>query len=198
MDQSLNTKKLLGTTLKELMAEKPFDKITVSELTKRCGLNRQTFYYHFETIIDLFQWVLSQEAGPLLEQFKQNPYQWKGAILQILYFMKENCAAVLCALHSIENQQIRSFFVEYFRQAFSGLFDFICRDLAVDQEFKDFMMTLHITGAAGLAIQWLESGMKQTPEQLTEWLGFYLEGNVRGTFERYAKSKNSREQGSGT
>ena len=194
MDQSLNTKKILGITLKELMAEKPFDKITVSELTKRCGLNRQTFYYHFETIIDLFQWVLSQEAGPLLEQFKQNPYQWKGAILQILYFMQENSAAVLCALRSIENQQIRGFFVEYFRQAFSGLFDFICRDLDVDQEFKDFMMTLHITGAAGLAIQWLESGMKQTPEQLTEWLGFYLEGNVRGTFERYAKSRQNSEK----
>lgn len=194
MDQSLNTKKILGTTLKELMAEKPFDKITVSELTKRCGLNRQTFYYHFETIIDLFQWVLSQEAGPLLEQFKQNPYQWKGAILQILYFMRENSAAVLCALRSIENQQIRGFFVEYFRQAFNGLFDFICRDLDVDQEFKDFMMTLHITGAAGLAIQWLESGMKQTPEQLTEWLGFYLEGNVRGTFERYAKSRQDSEK----
>lgn len=194
MDQSLNTKKQLGTTLKELMAEKPFDKITVSELTKRSGLNRQTFYYHFETIIDLFQWVLYQEAGPLLEQFKQNPYQWKQAILQILYFMKENSAAVLCALRSIENQQIRAFFVEYFRQAFSGLFDFICRDLAVDQEFKDFMMTLHITGAAGLAIQWLENGMKESPEQLTEWLGFYLEGNVRGTFERYAKSRQNSEK----
>ena len=190
MDQSLNTKKLLGETLKELMAEKPFDKITVSELTKRCELNRQTFYYHFETIIDLFKWVLNEEAGPLLEKFRQSPDQWKEAVLQILYFMKENSAAVLCALRSIENQQIRAFFIEYFRQVFSGLFDFICGDLKVDQEFKDFMMTLHITGAAGLAIQWLESGMKQSPEQLTEWLGFYLEGNVRGSFERYA-GKNS-------
>ncbi len=189
MDQSLNTKKLLGQTLKDLMAEKPFDKITVSELTKRCGLNRQTFYYHFETIIDLFQWVLNEEAGPLLEQFRQNPYQWKEAVLQILYFMKENSAAVLCALRSIENLQIRALFMGYFRQVFSGLFDFICRDLDVDAEFKEFMMTLHITGAAGLAIQWLENGMKETPEQLSEWLGFYLDGNVRGTFERYARKK---------
>ena len=190
MDQAYNTKKLFANTLKELLAEKPFDKITVSELTKRCGLNRQTFYYHFETIIDLFQWELNEEAGPLLEKFRQSPYQWKEAVLQILYFMQENSAAVLCALRSIENQQIRAFFIDYFRQVFSGLFDFICRDLKVDQEFKDFMMTLHITGAAGLAIQWLESGMKQSPEQLTEWLGFYLEGNIRGSFERYAGKNN--------
>ena len=193
MDQSLNTKKLLGSTLKEMMAEKPFDKITVSELTKRCGLNRQTFYYHFETIIDLFKWMLYEETGPLLDRFSQDPYQWKEAVLQILYYMKENSATVLCALRSIENQQIRAFFTDYFRQAFNGLFSFICEDLDVDQEFKEFMMTLHITGAAGLAIQWLEYGMKESPEQISEWLGFYLDGNVRGTFERYAQKKG-REQ----
>lgn len=195
MDQAYNTKKLLGNTLKEMMAEKPFDKITVSELTKRCGVNRQTFYYHFETIIDLYKWVLQEEAGPLLVQFTSNPYGWKEAVLDILYFIKANDQAVLSALRTVENQQIRAFFVDYFRQVFSVLFDFICRDLDVDRDFKDFIANLHIIGAAGLAIQWLESGMKESPEQITEWLGFYLEGNIRGTFERYAekKAKNNLE-----
>ena len=189
MDQAYNTKKLLGNTLKELMAEKPFDKITVSELTKRCGVNRQTFYYHFETIIDLFKWVLNEEAGPLLSEFTNSPYRWKEAIPGILYFIKANDQAVLSAMRSIENQQIRDFFIDYFRQIFSGLFDFICLDLDVDQDFKDFIANLLVTGAAGLAIQWLENGMKESPEQIAEWLGFYLEGNIRSTFERYAKKK---------
>ena len=190
MDQAYNTKRLLGKTLQEMMAEKPFEKITVSELTKRCGVNRQTFYYHFETIIDLFQWLLQEEATPLMEEFKRNPYEWKEAVLHILYFIKENDAAVLCALRSIENMQVRSFFMDYFREIFSKLFDFICAGLDVDEDFKDFIITLHITGASGLAMQWLESGMKQSPEQLTEWLGLYLEGNIRGTFERYAEKKS--------
>ena len=191
MDQSLSTKKLLGDTLVELMSEKPFDKITVSELTKRCGLNRQTFYYHFETIIDLFEWKLAQEAGPLLEQFTGNPLEWNLAIQQILYFMKENSAAVLCALHSIENQQIRAFFIRYFSQAFSGFFDSICQGLDIDQEFKDFMIKLHITSATALALQWLESGMKESPEQLTEWLSIYAGSNMRDAFERYTKTKQN-------
>lgn len=190
MDQAYNTKRALGETLKEMMAEKPFEKITVSELTKRCGVNRQTFYYHFQTIIDLFNWVLQEEANPLMEEFKRNPYEWKEAILHILYFIRENDSAVLCALRSIENMQVRDFFIEYFREIFSKLFDFICAGLDIDEDFKNFIITLHITGAAGLAIQWLESGMKQSPEQLTEWLSLYLEGNIRGTFERYAEKKS--------
>ena len=191
MDQAYNTKKLFANTLKELLAEKPFDKITVSELTKRCGVNRQTFYYHFETIIDLYKWVLQEEAGPLLLRITSDPYQWKDAVLEILYYIKANASAVLSALRSVENQQIRAFFVDYFRQAFSGLFDFICRDLDVDQDFKDFIANLLVTGAAGLAIQWLESGMRESPEQIAEWLGIYLEGNIRSTFERYAMKKGS-------
>ena len=191
MDQAYNTKKLFANTLKELLAEKPFDKITVSELTKRCGVNRQTFYYHFETIIDLYKWVLQEEAGPLLLRITSDPYQWKDAVLEILYYIKANASAVLSALRSVENQQIRAFFVDYFRQAFSGLFDVICQDLDVDQDFKDFIANLLVTGAAGLAIQWLESGMKESPEQIAEWLGIYLEGNIRSTFERYAMKKGS-------
>ncbi len=191
MDQAYNTKKLFANTLKELLAEKPFDKITVSELTKRCGVNRQTFYYHFETIIDLYKWVLQEEAGPLLLRISSDPYQWKDAVLEILYYIKANASAVISALRSVENLQIRAFFVDYFRQAFRGLFDVICQDLDVDQDFKDFIANLLVTGAAGLAIQWLESGMKESPEQIAEWLGIYLEGNIRSTFERYAMKKGS-------
>ena len=66
MDQSLNTKRMLGNMLTEMMAEMPFDKISVSELTKRCGVNRQTFYYHFDTLADLLVWNLNETGGQLL------------------------------------------------------------------------------------------------------------------------------------
>ena len=193
MDQSLNTKRMLAQTLNELMAEKPFEKITVSELTKRAGVNRQTFYYHFETIVDLLRWNLTDKGGELLSGFSADPFAWKEAILTCLYFVRDNSAAVLCALRSIENQQIRGFFIGFFRQVFSGLFDYIAGDLDIDQDFRDFITNLHIVGAAGLVVQWLEGGMKESPEQITEWLTFYLEGNIRGTFERYANNKSEKQ-----
>ena len=34
------TKRALVASLKELMAEKPLDKITVTDLTEHCGVNR--------------------------------------------------------------------------------------------------------------------------------------------------------------
>ena len=46
----LTTKKAIAGALKELMEEKPISKITVGDIADRCGINRQTFYYHFHDI----------------------------------------------------------------------------------------------------------------------------------------------------
>ena len=43
------TKHALAAALKELMAQRPIDKITIHDITERCGIRRQNFYYHFPT-----------------------------------------------------------------------------------------------------------------------------------------------------
>ena len=47
MSDSIITKKALALGLKELLKKKSFDNVIVSDITDICGLNRQTFYYHF-------------------------------------------------------------------------------------------------------------------------------------------------------
>lgn len=64
---SLNTKKMLSGALKNAMKSKSLSKITVSELNEACGVNRKTFYYHFQDIYDLLKWTLEQEELRLLK-----------------------------------------------------------------------------------------------------------------------------------
>ena len=46
------TRQIILHTLTELMNEKPLSKITVKDIVERCGVNRNTFYYHFRDIPD--------------------------------------------------------------------------------------------------------------------------------------------------
>ena len=55
------TKKALAESLKALGAKKIFDKITVADITDYCGVNRQTFYYHFNDKYELLGWIYTQE-----------------------------------------------------------------------------------------------------------------------------------------
>ena len=58
----MKTEQKLALKLKELMSNEPLDQITVSRLTKVCGVNRQTFYYHFRDIYDLLTWIFLNES----------------------------------------------------------------------------------------------------------------------------------------
>jgi len=49
----LRTRQLLQTALLELMQEKPFQAISVTDLTRRATLNRATFYLHYLDKFDL-------------------------------------------------------------------------------------------------------------------------------------------------
>lgn len=44
------TKRALEASLKKMLLKKPVTKITISDITEDCGVNRATFYYHFVTI----------------------------------------------------------------------------------------------------------------------------------------------------
>ena len=64
MAESILTKQAIAGSLKELCSVKAFDKISIGELTKKCGINRQTFYYHFTDKYALLNWIY---ASDLLE-----------------------------------------------------------------------------------------------------------------------------------
>ena len=50
------TKRVIAYAFKELLLEKPINKITVSDIAEKCDINRQTFYYHFHDIIELTEY----------------------------------------------------------------------------------------------------------------------------------------------
>ena len=41
------TKRSLAKAFVDLLEEKPFDKITIQDISQKAGVNRQTFYNHF-------------------------------------------------------------------------------------------------------------------------------------------------------
>lgn len=55
-----DTKKLIADSLTSLLEHKQLDRITVKYLVEYCGISRQTFYYHFQDIMDVLEWGAGQ------------------------------------------------------------------------------------------------------------------------------------------
>lgn len=84
---SQQTKQALAAALKELMAQKPIENITIHDLTEHCGIRRQTFYYHFEDVYDLLRWMFQEEGIALLEQQK-GALLWQEGLCSFFAILK--------------------------------------------------------------------------------------------------------------
>ena len=60
-----NTAKKMDKALITLLEEKSFGYITVSEICKKAGVNRSTFYLHYENTVDL----LNETLRVLMDDF---------------------------------------------------------------------------------------------------------------------------------
>ena len=71
------TKNALATALKKLLSKKELSKITISNITEECGVNRQTFYYHFKDIYDLLEWIFTNEVIEEIDNEIEENWQQK-------------------------------------------------------------------------------------------------------------------------
>ena len=65
------TKKAINQAFLDILAEKPLEKITVRDITERCGINRNTFYYHYQDIPALLEGILSDKADDFVLEYPQ-------------------------------------------------------------------------------------------------------------------------------
>lgn len=181
------TKRLLTDSLKRLMAQKPLNKITIREITEGCGVNRQTFYYHFEDIYDLLRWMYRQEALALLDQ-REGVLIWQDGLLQLFRYLQENRAVCLCALHSVSREHLKRFFRDDINSVIQNTIQNLAAQLnypASDREI-DLLTRFYVSALAGITEDWLQGEIRETPEELIRFTDQLLRSHVMGAKLRLA------------
>ena len=84
------TKYALAQSLRKLLKERPLDKITVKDLVEDCGVNRQTFYYHFQDIYDLIAWSLNTGIDELLKSSDAQNSDLKKQLFRVFSYFEDN------------------------------------------------------------------------------------------------------------
>lgn len=164
MANSNITKKALAQSLKQLGAEKILDKITVADITNRCGVNRQTFYYHFNDKYELLGWIYTQELFiPLTADI--NFDNWSDKLLELFKYMKRQKKFFMNTIKSSNN-----FFAEYLDKVLVELFYKAIQDRDqynhLDEKEKNIYAKLLAYGLTGVIVDWTLGGMKDNEEEV--------------------------------
>jgi probable dihydroxyacetone kinase regulator len=172
-----STKQMLAASLKKAMVKKPLNKITISEIVNNCGVNRQTFYYHFKDINDLVEWIFRQEAVRLMNDH-ENFSTWQEGAYQILNYIQENEKICLCALNSQGHEYLKRFFYEDIRSIVLKIIRNSNEDLKVDERYLNFLAHFYTMALAGVLESWLisPSDKRESPEQLIDLVSMTVQG----------------------
>ena len=79
-----STKEKIAQALRHLMAERPFEKITVQNLMDETRMKRQSFYYHFQDTRDVLMWICRREVLEPLAASQLDFEEWMLLALELL------------------------------------------------------------------------------------------------------------------
>ncbi len=141
------TKIWIANTMRELMKQKPIEKIRITELCNAAGIQRPTFYYHFKDKHDLVAWIFFQNAP------KDNLLDREKAAEAMRAMKKELSVFYQRAYADVSQNALWKYMLEYFTENY--------RRIAMEKMHTDrldentaFSIRLYCYGTVGTAMEW--------------------------------------------
>ena len=180
------TKRALAASLKKLLSRKPLDRITVKDITDDCGVNRQTFYYHFADVYDLIDWIYLTEGFQVIGDTRTLE-TWQDGFLSLFDWILDNRAFVVNSYHSVSRENLENFLYSRCYDLLYGVVQEKSADYSVEESDCAFIANFFKYGFVGLVLEWIEDGMKTPPEQIISRLGILMKGDISAALERFSR-----------
>lgn len=164
---SLTTKKVIAYEFKDLLKEKPFNKITVNDIAKKSNINRQTFYYHFQDIQDLVEWICVEETNKILHN-NSNCKTWEEKFLFIFNLIYEEKVFVVNIYHSVSLEILRK---NLYNMVYPIMYEEIEKMSKENKHKKEdiiFVTNFYKYAFVAIVLNWVEEGMKEDPKIIVD------------------------------
>lgn len=188
----LNTARLMNEALLLLLEKKNYEFITVKEICEKAGVNRSTFYLHYETIDDLLTESLTYLINKRNDKYKGKELLDKniienstldelvlitpGYILPYLEFAKENKRVFLAAIS--QPQTFRSDLI--FDRLFKECVSHIMARFNIPEADRRYMLTYYLNGMSSVIISWIQGGCKEETSYIARLLIDCVRPNIDG------------------
>ena len=186
MSESLITKKAIASGLKELTKKKNFDKITIQDITDICGLNRQTFYYHFQDIYALIEWIYLNEVTKAIND-KKTYATWNQGFYQLFQYILENKSFVINTYRSIKHEDLEKYIYEGSYALLWGVVEEQSLGLQVNDRDKKFITNFYKYSFAGILLDWICNGMKDDPQKIIKNIDITICGNIKNALIKFSE-----------
>lgn len=187
-----HTKYALADALKKVLKRKTLDKITISDLTNECGVNRQTFYYHFHDIYDLIEWMYTTSVSEAIGSNRKSN-NWEEGMEGMCRQMLDNSQFILKTYHSRSGGHLKNIIQD---SAYTLLMDVVndaSKGIHISESDKKFIADFYKYGFAGIVLSWIDKGMSEDPKIMVMRTSYLMKGNIQEAVRRLSHMEEMQE-----
>ena len=180
-----NTSRLMNQALLKLLEEKEFEYITIKELCQKAGVNRSTFYLHYENMNDLLVDYMLQKFYDHYNDEKFNLNIIKSLdnndlilikpkyIIPYLEFVKANKKLFLVATNNPVLFDVYKTFEKMYKDIFSPILD----KYNVLENEKKYILAFYLNGLHSIIVEWIKTDCKDSIDYICSLFIKYIISN---------------------
>ena len=153
------TSKAIKASFVKLLNEKPMNKISVKDIVEDCGINRNSFYYHFQSIPALLEELIEEKTAEII-QAHPTIHSLDECFQAVFAFALENKRAAFHIFHSVSRDSFERELMKQCDYAVTAYVQTALGERRVRQEDREVLIRFIKCACFGLIIEWLSSGMK--------------------------------------
>ena len=154
------TGKAIKESFVKLLNEKPLARISVKDIVEDCGINRNSFYYHFQDIPSLLEEIITEQADELIANYPEIESLEEGIEVATVFAIK-NKMAVFHIYNSVNRDMYEKYTMRLIRHVVTRYLEVAFKDSGVSAEDKDLAVRMVSCSLFGLVYDWLDSGMNE-------------------------------------
>lgn len=152
-------KQAIRTSFIKLLNQRPLSEITVRDIVEDCGVNRNTFYYHFRDIPQLLENIVNEDAERLIREYPQID-SMEQCMDAVIGFSLENRNAVLHIFHSVNRDIYEQYQWRICEHTVKTYLNIALSGRSIAEEDRQIIGSYLKCVCFGVVIDWLENGMK--------------------------------------
>lgn len=154
------TRKAIIEAFVKLLNERPLNKITIRDIVEECGINRNTFYYHFRDVPDLIEAIVQEETDLVMRE--NTSVQSFDHCLEIATsFIMKNRRANLHIFNSASRDMYERQLLQICRYVVTTFLQGEFEKRGICPEDRKIVVTCYACQVFGLFIDWLENGLRE-------------------------------------
>lgn len=166
---ALQSRKWIMESLIELMNEKTFQEITISELVAHADLVRKTFYRNFSSKEEVLEAYLNLKINDFIAGLNQQENITSEICLRQLFLL---CNSNKAFLTGLSKSKMLGFLLDQWNDTIPLLHEMFLDRLHYFPNQNNatslaYTLAFNTGGVWNVVVKWIDCGMKESPEELT-------------------------------